>query len=1244
MPSGINGSGQNTQQVLTQQNVTNTDATKQNEGVGKIVQVNKPPVVSLKEIQSNKVPFAGFRTATKVERGTLGAVQNGRTAIAAMGKADGKMDIKGLLGSLKTVQIHLDRLEELGTIERCDMDDVACSFLAVGVEELSNKELLATYQNTLSKDFSDLKDTLISELRKNPQNTDAKGYLCNIMNLEDLVLQETGNRMTRGIAPEEADKITSLTQSHGSNASAMVGVDKHTDKFDMTDRSLNTVAQTSIQGAISEARHSQETDTIAANRHLNPNERKGLGDVLRAATLSINVDEGFFLGEDGPLASLGGPWKNLFHLREEAKTAGDMAQVNGIKSAGYFNKREAVENQLFPNMSNGQPVMAKERPTYAALNVRHLASGGAYQYGCVAIHLKPEVSRRATYVVQDSFYGCKAKITQQKKEDFFTLLPHSPHLSEAAKKAISDPSKPLLAQIKDAMAKIPQDQEITSQQLEPFEYVEDLKYDDQMGLIALAIDVFGDSEKTRANMVDHDHIENLIPQLHGRDLGALAAATTDPHLVSGHLAGCRYIEAQIHGELSLLDDVEEIIFDPAAMFGAPDNNPSGRRWLNAIVKTLNGEGLSQSERDALNEEELARLGAMKKSLGGRTIKCSLRVRNTELEGDYNNRADDFQKGHYDRTALQQLAVDLTTDAKMDKILSGNYQLAGFLHTTNLMTAEQKEAFRAAMIDVANNFESNPASAKATDLSVADIIAKEAMERTFPSSFLSLVEGLKQALPQEQVSALKEQIQTSDTSSSAKFMVGQNMAKTLTSSLQGLMDKTLSPTAFCAQCNEAVSTLQTSFDTLPEGVRGQDLGASALMRNAIMQSFANIDASPEAKQALCDAMNSPEMDAIAHTMASLSDPQTGLANTIDFGHLSNVNTVLSTLRASSAEAQGEIVNRAPTVHPHLISAGNRVRLAEIMPEFASRLEQTYPLFTPFPVAANPAALPQNITDRKAFLVSMLPQYGRHEQPGGYDRGTGYHGRGHICRAFIGAEVMAGIMERRGHTVDRAALTFGIVGHDAGRSQNGDDREEQQSANRTVAAAQNFSGPGSLGAAYATEIERTIVGHQSRTLEGMLLNAADSFEIGRLTDFNFHFLPFMRGATADGHTVEIPEDQALRVQLQKECQQLAVLTDPSAALGPIYKGLTSRLYAASDEETLNIRQSQLRSFEADCRGYVEEIQDLDDATIINRTEDVIRRNPNLFPLMTEFYINTLPVQDPHAVLTRTAAPTADPTAAN
>ena len=79
-------------------------------------------------------------------------------------------------------------------------------------------------------------------------------------------------------------------------------------------------------------------------------------------------------------------------------------------------------------------------------------------------------------------------------------------------------------------------------------------------------------------------------------------------------------------------------------------------------------------------------------------------------------------------------------------------------------------------------------------------------------------------------------------------------------------------------------------------------------------------------------------------------------------------------------------------------------------------------------------------------------------------------------------------------------------------------------------------------YEREFTAAIVGHASPTLESMLLNAADSLDIGRVTEFDFKYFPFLRGGEQEGPKALVPEYQNLRQALHEEADLLARMTDP------------------------------------------------------------------------------------------------------
>ena len=101
--------------------------------VGKLglhsVQLGTNPPVRLDAIKGNKIPFAGFRTATKVVNAKTGARENAALALRSLASPDGKLDAKALLNAAKSMQTHLNRLGTLGEI-RGTMDDAVIAAFA----------------------------------------------------------------------------------------------------------------------------------------------------------------------------------------------------------------------------------------------------------------------------------------------------------------------------------------------------------------------------------------------------------------------------------------------------------------------------------------------------------------------------------------------------------------------------------------------------------------------------------------------------------------------------------------------------------------------------------------------------------------------------------------------------------------------------------------------------------------------------------------------------------------------------------------------------------------------------------------------------------------------------------------------------------------------------------------------------------------------------------------------------------
>ena len=86
------------------------------------VQIGKGKPVRLDVIQSAKVPYAGFKTATQVTRGKAGIHQTAADALKTLA-APGQLNAGKLLGFLKAQQTHLERLDKLGGLTEAQRQD-----------------------------------------------------------------------------------------------------------------------------------------------------------------------------------------------------------------------------------------------------------------------------------------------------------------------------------------------------------------------------------------------------------------------------------------------------------------------------------------------------------------------------------------------------------------------------------------------------------------------------------------------------------------------------------------------------------------------------------------------------------------------------------------------------------------------------------------------------------------------------------------------------------------------------------------------------------------------------------------------------------------------------------------------------------------------------------------------------------------------------------------------------------------
>ncbi|MBF2046856.1 MAG: hypothetical protein EDM05_56710 [Leptolyngbya sp. IPPAS B-1204] len=166
---------------------------------------------------------------------------------------------------------------------------------------------------------------------------------------------------------------------------------------------------------------------------------------------------------------------------------------------------------------------------------------------------------------------------------------------------------------------------------------------------------------------------------------------------------------------------------------------------------------------------------------------------------------------------------------------------------------------------------------------------------------------------------------------------------------------------------------------------------------------------------------------------------------------------------------------------------------------------------------------------ALQNDILPIYARHEDEFDYPR---IHGRLHICRSIVLAEVMASLYTPFAE-VDRFAIRYAVAFHDSARQDNGVDIWELASAEncfnylrRTLA----------IEDVWARSISQLIVKQGTpQSINQQIADDADTLEIMRLTKlagFKPAYLHFGQN---------IPELGELRESLINEAWQLIDITE-------------------------------------------------------------------------------------------------------
>ena len=352
------------------------------------VQIGKGSPIRLDSIKSASIPFAGFRTATKIARGREGVKRSADNVLRSLANRSGTLDAKTLLSELKGLQRHVSRLDKLGDLSGAQKQDGSWTFTAA-VQKLSNRELAAVYQSFTTAEMDLLQTALMREGQINPNASDARKAAAQLFDLQALVLREISNRsvneqISRTAADVEFEGLPggqpdnepaplarpmTLTEQFGSTGT----VTPHREEHDITAANLVTLTEVGARSATVREKSATAEQAKLQARRIDDVTVKEMGDTLRSAEVTINISTEHLIGGIGNIFEHpDDPMINIHHLHDKGIDA---------KGPGYLDERVSTENVLFPELKDHN-VEADERPMYGAINVRGRQSGLGGVQGC----------------------------------------------------------------------------------------------------------------------------------------------------------------------------------------------------------------------------------------------------------------------------------------------------------------------------------------------------------------------------------------------------------------------------------------------------------------------------------------------------------------------------------------------------------------------------------------------------------------------------------------------------------------------------------------------------------------------------------------------------------------------------------------------------------------------------------------------------------------------------------------------
>jgi len=1040
-------------------------------------------------------------------------------ALTTLARPGGKFDAKALLGALKASQIHLDRLDKLGQIPTAHRADPALLAFAPAVEKLSNAQLAAVYQTFTSAEMELLQTALEREGQVNAKGSDARATALQLFTLQALVLKEVSNRVARGENMPGADALPTLSEQYGVKTTEVAN-----HNHDITHANLRTLVEVGAQSATTREKTAGDMQSKLEARKLPELSARQMGDILRSAELTVNIDLDILIGENSAIAHPDRPMQNIFHLANQGVFP---------KGKEYLDQRNATERLLFPEMA-GHDVNPDERPMYGALNVGRRELGAVpltAGYGSAAIILKPEVAQRATYIAEDTFYSPVITMGSERREAFYKLLDQlvGDHFT---KEFVGECRNPDSAQHQalekwfDELATKPDSRTVEFDSI-PGELR--LTGEAKSVFTAHLIQVFGDKAATRTNMATFDNLEALIPNMETPTANSIAhavQASTDGSRPRLHLSGIQYIEAQIQGPIVPSRDIAEI--------------------------RINLDEIDESQHQALKN----RMEIFTQTTGIRVNLIANFNRGKEVEALESVYAQNavHNREHLDPTRIDDAVnrTDQDMSGSLMKLMQAEGSLRPMIPLLNGQTPLQGNALGKLIGKFHSAVEEARRNPGPHDNSEQELVNNAFKKAALPmlklkGELLQKLETLHFDTPAQKTAFSNWVLSAGALRSPEELGIIHANAMRQAQALTELVNTHPTPSTgeVLQRMGEVTAQASTDLDhfmaTLGQDVEfGADDKASELDRISFMSLalLQNAENPGDSLDRIRDLMTRPEQRQLAGQIDRvLQEPR--IEQAPDFGKLNATHTLMELNVANLNRLTGHQY-QAPTPfygELSLLPPQTRTALQSVSPDLAQRIDTAHPPYPTFPTPTDPEKLPKTDTARREFLVKHLDVYMGHEQT--FEKGTSVHGRGHIARAFVFANAMTNLLKEQGVEVDRNAVLCGIAGHDIGRRGGGTDAWEARSAEMTIGALREDYGPDGMGINYETAIADSIDAHRGQTLEALLLNAADSLDIGRTAKFDPEQFAFLHGKPGE---VPTPEAQRVREQLAKEANLLQRLTNP------------------------------------------------------------------------------------------------------